>query len=221
MSLSNQQIERYARQIIVPGVGGIAQERLLSARMMLAGKAADVAPVLAYMVGAGVGEIRLRLPAGDAAERDTLIRRATELNPDVVIEPGAETIVGLNLIFAISGDRADAELSLAPHMICATVPLIFVYLNEPAKVAIFPDRPPCPLCADVNLTAVSKSCSDNTGFIMMVAAAEAFKLLAYPALPPSPTLLEFKGFACSIRELRQRPLDAKCACSINTPAESG
>src|SRR5690348_11457744 len=101
MSLSNQQIERYVRQIIVPGVGGIAQERLLLARMMLAGKAADVAPVLAYMVGAGVGEIRLRLPAGDAAERDTLIRRATELNPDVVIEPEAESVAGLNLIFAI------------------------------------------------------------------------------------------------------------------------
>src|SRR5690348_12966266 len=108
MSLSNQQIERYARQIIVPGVGGIAQERLLSARMMLAGKAADVAPVLAYMVGAGVGEIRLQLPAGDAAEQDSLIRRATELNPDVVIASGAETIAGLNLIFVISGDTAEA-----------------------------------------------------------------------------------------------------------------
>ncbi|MBV8357820.1 MAG: thiamine biosynthesis protein ThiF, partial [Deltaproteobacteria bacterium] len=75
MGLSNQQIERYARQIIVPGVGGIAQERLIAARLMLAGKAADVASMLAYMVGAGVGEIWLQLSASDMAEQDLLIMR--------------------------------------------------------------------------------------------------------------------------------------------------
>ncbi len=218
MALSNQQIERYARQIIVPGLSGTAQERLISARLMMAGTAADVASVLAYMVGAGVGEIRLRLPATDAAGQDSLIRRATQLNPDVVVEPGTETIAGLNLIFAIGGDSESAELILPPLVIRSEVPLLFVYLNEPARIAIFPGRPPCPLCADADLVRSSKPRTDNAGFVSMVAATEAFKLLACLAPPPSPTLIEFNGFACSTRELRQRPLSAKCACSTNVQA---
>ena len=218
MGLSNQQIERYARQIIVPGVGGIAQERLMSARLMLAGRAVDVASVLVYMVGAGVGEIRLRLPDSDAAERDYLIKRAAQLNPEVVVEPEAETITGLNLILAIGGDSEASELILSPRIVCPDVPLIFVHLNEPAKVAIFSGCPPCPLCADADLVGSSKPRGDNAGFIAMVAAAEAFKLLAYSALPPSPMLIEFNGFACSTRELRQTSLGAKCACSINAHA---
>lgn len=214
MGLSNQQIERYARQIIVPGIGGIAQERLTSARLMLAGKAADVASVLAYMVGAGVGEIRLRLPASEVAEQDSLIRYATQLNPEVVVKPGAGPIAGLNLIFAIDGDSETSELILSPGLVCADVRLIFVHLDEPASIAILPRRPPCPLCADADLNAPSKARGDNAGFVAMVAATEAFKLLACPALPASPTLLQFDGFACTTRELRQRRLDTKCACSI-------
>jgi hypothetical protein len=221
VGLSNQQIERYARQIIVPGVGGIAQERLMSARLMLAGKAADIASMLAYMVGAGVGEIRLRLPASDAAEQDSLIKRAIQLNPEVVVEPGAESIAGLNLIFAISGDSETAEMILPPSMVCSNVPLIFAHLNEPASVAIFPGRPPCPLCVDAEFSTASKPRADNAGFVIMVAAMEAFKLLAYSAPPSPPTLIEFNGFACSTRELRQRPLGAKCACSMNTQADRG
>jgi len=216
MGLSNQQIERYARQIIVPGVGGIAQERLRSARLMLAGKAADVASVLAYMVGAGVGEIWLRLPASDRAEQDSLIMNAAQLNPEVVVKPGAETIAGLNLIVAIAGDSETSELIRSPGLIGADVPLIFVHLDEPASIAILPARPPCPLCADADLNRRSKPRTGNAGFVVMVAATEAFKLLAYSAPPTSPTLLQFSGFACATRELRQRALDTKCACSIKS-----
>jgi molybdopterin/thiamine biosynthesis adenylyltransferase len=215
MGLTNQQIERYARQIIVPGIGGIAQERLLSARMMLTGKTADVASVLAYMVGAGVGEIRLRLPASDTKDQDLLITRAAELNPEVVVRPGAENIAGLNLILAIGGDSETSEPTLSPRLLCADVPLMFVRLEEPASVAILPKRPPCPQCADANLIAPSKHRSDNAGFVAMIAATEAFKLLACSAPPPSSTLLQFNGFASTTRELRQSPLRSKCACSTN------
>jgi hypothetical protein len=218
MGLSNQQIERYARQIIVPGVGGIAQERLMSARLMLAGKAADVASVLAYMVGAGVGEIRLRLPASDAVEQDSLIMRATQLNPDVVVKPEAEDLAGLNLILAIGGDSETSEPTLSPGLLCAEAPLIFVRLDDPARVAIFPKRPPCPSCADADLLGPSGPRTDNAGFVAMVAATEAFKVLAYSASLPPPRLLQFSGFTCATRELRQRPLGAQCACSMSKGA---
>jgi hypothetical protein len=218
MGLSNQQIERYARQIIVPGVGGIAQERLIAARLMLAGKATDVAYVLAYMVGAGVGEIRLQLPASEMTEQDSLIMHAAELNSEVVVKPADEDITGLNLILAISGDSETSELILPHDLVCADVPLILVRLDEPASVAILPGRPPCPLCADPDLNTPSKARGNNAGFITMVAATEAFKLLACPAPSPSPMLLQFNGFTCATRELRQRPLDAKCACSTTAQA---
>lgn len=214
IGLSNQQIERYARQIIVPGVGGIAQERLIAARLMLAGKAADIASVLAYMVGAGIGEIRLQLAASDPAEQDSLIMRAAELNPEVVVKPAAEDIAGLNLILAIGGDSETSELILSHGLVCADVPMVFVRLDEPASVAIFPGRPPCLLCADPDLNTPSKARGNNAGFIAMVAATEAFNLLTCPAPSRSPVLLQFNGFACASRELRQRPLDTKCACSI-------
>ena len=57
MSLTDAQIDRYSRQIIVPRIGGRGQERLLAARMLLVGDARDIEAPLAYLVGAGVGTI--------------------------------------------------------------------------------------------------------------------------------------------------------------------
>jgi hypothetical protein len=210
MTLSDQQIERYARQIIVPGIGGLAQERLLTAQLMLAGKAADVAAVLLYMVGAGVGSIQLQLPAEDAAEQDSLLMRAAALNPEVVVKPRAETVAGLDLVLAVGGDSETSELTL--RLLNTGVPVIFSRLDEPASVAILPGPSPCLLCADADLLAPLNRRSDDAGFVAMIAATEAFKLLAHAAPTPSPTLLQFNGFACATRVLRQIPLSAKCAC---------
>ena len=64
MPLTDAQIDRYSRQIIVPHVGGRGQERLLAARMIIAGDARDIEAPLAYLVGAGVGSICLK-PSAD------------------------------------------------------------------------------------------------------------------------------------------------------------
>lgn len=218
MGLSNQQIERYARQIIVPGIGGIAQERLLSARLMIAGKAPDVASVLAYMVGAGVGEIRLQLPASDAAEQDVLIMGASQLNPEVLVKPGAESITGLNLVFALGADSETLARILWSGPVRTDVPVIFVRFDKPASIAILPGSAPCLLCADADLLAPYIQRGDNAGFVTMIATTEAFKLLAQAAPTPSPRLLEFSGFGCTTRPLRQRPLRANCVCSTTAKA---
>ena len=63
MTLTEAQIDRYSRQIIVPHVGGRGQERLLAARILLVGDARDIEAPLAYLVGAGVRTILLKLSA--------------------------------------------------------------------------------------------------------------------------------------------------------------
>jgi hypothetical protein len=213
VGLSNQQIERYARQIIVPGIGGIAQERLLSSRLLLAGSAVDVASVLAYMVGAGVGQIHLLLPSSDKVEQDLLITQMRDLNGDVIVKEAPAIFEPLNLIFAIGRDVETFEM-VVKRKVGIEVPLLVVNLETPPRMAIFPSRPPCPLCADASLLEGGSSPSDNGGFVAMVAATQAFKLLSGLAPMPSPMLLEFDGFACTIRDLKQKPLSVPCACSI-------
>lgn len=57
--LSEAQIERYSRQIILPQLGGKGQETLLQARVLVNGGALQTTTLL-YLAAAGVGTIGLR-----------------------------------------------------------------------------------------------------------------------------------------------------------------
>lgn len=66
MSLSttfdSDRLERFARQIIVPEIGGAGQVALANARVTLVGLGGIGAPVLQYLAGAGIGHLRLIEP---------------------------------------------------------------------------------------------------------------------------------------------------------------
>ncbi len=57
MSPSDDEIERYARQIIVPGIGVQGQERLLGAHVLVVGAARGVAQASLYLRAAGVNVV--------------------------------------------------------------------------------------------------------------------------------------------------------------------
>ena len=57
MKLNNAEIERYARQIILRGVGGPGQQKLKAARAVVVGAGGLGSPALQYLAAAGVGEI--------------------------------------------------------------------------------------------------------------------------------------------------------------------
>ena len=79
MPLSDDQLERYARQIIVPGIGVQGQERLLAARVLVVGAPRGVAQASVYLRAAGVAVVPHTARAGAAG-------------PGVVVVAGAEAL---------------------------------------------------------------------------------------------------------------------------------
>ena len=57
MTFNELQIERYARHIILPEVGGNGQKRLLNSRVLVVGAGGLGSPLLMYLAAAGVGKI--------------------------------------------------------------------------------------------------------------------------------------------------------------------
>jgi len=82
VSLTDDQIDLYSRQIILQELGGVGQRRLLAARCLLRGGGPAFESAATYLLGAGVGLLDLDpMPVASSAAFAPL----TERNPDVRI----------------------------------------------------------------------------------------------------------------------------------------
>jgi molybdopterin-synthase adenylyltransferase len=140
--LSDSQIDRYSRQIVLPEIGSRGQERLLAARVAVRG-GGDAALVCAsYLSGAGVGSlgmddlggsgpvggalgfsgVGLRTLAAAIAARNPDCRLSAEspLAPNVVVLIGAAIPDELPLGSAVVWGAADAESVVRVHFPAGT-----------------------------------------------------------------------------------------------------
>jgi len=81
MTLSESELERYSRQLVLPEWSGQAQERLKSASAIVIGAGALGSPVCTYLTAAGIG--RLGVVDEDAVEISNLHRQPLHYSPDV------------------------------------------------------------------------------------------------------------------------------------------
>lgn len=97
MDFTDEQLERYARHIILKDVAGEGQKKLLDARVLVVGAGGLGAPVLLYLAAAGVGT--LGIIDDDKVELSNLQRQVIHTTPDVgtpKVESAAEKIASLN-----------------------------------------------------------------------------------------------------------------------------
>src|SRR5258708_3437343 len=73
MSLTDAEVERYSRQLILDGVGESGQARLGAARVLVVGAGALGSPVIQYLAASGVGH--LTIYDGDSVELSNLSRQ--------------------------------------------------------------------------------------------------------------------------------------------------
>jgi molybdopterin-synthase adenylyltransferase len=96
MSLSDADLERYSRQLVLPEWSGAAQARLKSASVIVVGAGALGSPALAYLAGAGVG--RIGIVDDDVVELSNLPRQPLHFTPDVEVNKAVSAMAKLNLM---------------------------------------------------------------------------------------------------------------------------
>jgi len=113
MHLTDEQVERYSRQIILPEIGGRGQERLLASSVAVVGSGHTAWTTTSYLAGAGVGRIDVMAP--DHASARALHEWTDgigDLNPGVRLQAttrpqsqGAEWAGGYDVVVGVC-DRA-------------------------------------------------------------------------------------------------------------------
>jgi len=97
LDFTDEQLERYARHIILKEVGGAGQMALLNAKVLVIGAGGLGAPLMLYLAAAGVGTIGI--VDDDIVELSNLQRQVIHTTGDVgkaKVDSAAETIRALN-----------------------------------------------------------------------------------------------------------------------------
>jgi molybdopterin/thiamine biosynthesis adenylyltransferase len=97
IDFTEDQLRRYARHIILPEVGGVGQERLLNAKVLVVGAGGLGSPVLMYLAAAGVGHIGV--VDDDVVDLSNLQRQivhATESVGQLKVESAYSTLQAIN-----------------------------------------------------------------------------------------------------------------------------
>ena len=184
MTFSDDEIERYARHLVLVEVGGPGQQRLKAARVGLIGLGGVGAPAALYLAAAGIGTLRLidddtvalsnlqRQIAFDVADIgrpkvEAGAEALTALNPHVRVEPFAGRLTVATAARLVEGcdvvvdGTDDFETRFAVNAACmaARIPLVSGALGRwNGQVGVFTGRP-CYRCLVPGAPPEAETCA--------------------------------------------------------------
>ena len=184
MTFSDDEIERYARHLVLFEVGGPGQQRLKAARVGLIGLGGVGAPAALYLAAAGIGTLRLidddtvalsnlqRQIAFDVADIgrpkvDAGAETLTALNPHVRVEPFAGRLTVATAARLVEGcdvvvdgtDDFETRFAVNAACVAARIPLVSGALGRwNGQVGVFTGRP-CYRCLVPGAPPEAETCA--------------------------------------------------------------
>jgi adenylyltransferase/sulfurtransferase len=172
-AFTEEQIERYSRQIILPEVGGAGQAKLLAARVLVVGAGGLGSPIALYLAAAGVG--RIGIVDSDCVDISNLQRQIlhgtadlgrqkcfsakeaiSSVNPDVLVTPYPVRLNSGNILDIISdydvvadgSDNFPTRYLVNDACVLAAKPLSHagILRFEGQVTTIIPGQGPCYRC---------------------------------------------------------------------------
>ena len=116
--LTKKELERYDRQILIPGFGAAGQAKLKKARVFIAGAGGLGSPVAIYLAAAGVGT--LRIADRDTVELSNLNRQVIHGEKDIgrkKVTSAAATLKRLNTDICVENIDVNITESNAPALV--------------------------------------------------------------------------------------------------------
>jgi adenylyltransferase/sulfurtransferase len=112
--MTEAQIRRYARHIVLPEVGGMGQSRLIAAKVLVIGAGGLGAPALQYLAAAGIGTLGVidddtvdlsnlqrqiihRTADIGVAKTESARRALNDINPEVAVRTHKERLTAANV----------------------------------------------------------------------------------------------------------------------------
>jgi molybdopterin/thiamine biosynthesis adenylyltransferase len=153
--LSEAQLDRYARHIVLKEIGGEGQRKLLAAHVAVVGAGGIGCPAIQYLAAAGVGRLTI-IDNGevtlDNLQRQTLFATAdvgrpktrlaveavARLNPDVETAEARERLTGANVAALLASadlvldgsDNFATRLTVSDHCTAARTPLVSAAIGQ-------------------------------------------------------------------------------------------
>jgi molybdopterin/thiamine biosynthesis adenylyltransferase len=118
MSFTDQEVERYARHLVLREVGGPGQQKLKAARVLIVGAGGLGSPAALYLAAAGVGTVMIADP--DVVDRSNLQRQIIYAEGDVgrpKAAAAADRLAGLNSHIVVSGYEGAFDAATADELV--------------------------------------------------------------------------------------------------------